>query len=824
MPSWIGQLQRSRVAVSLIIAGAFVSLGVLAGAGWLLDERREADLAAARHEAETLAGSLAEQTNLTFTGADVVLRIMLDDIRKKNVASAAELNALMGLQESRQTLRNAIAGLGQIDAANIIDTQGTVISSSRSVPVDQINVSDRDFFISVRDDPTLPYFISAPVTNRATGEKTVFLSRRITAPDGAFLGIVVSTIRIEYFRALYRTLSSTDGDFVGLQRRDGERLARYPELDKRPGPAPPGDPTRSVRPDGVRIASFVGVSPVTGKVVIRAAAALADFPLVVVVGRTEAAVLANWARQAKEIWAVSGLIVLVFVAAIAFLARQIAAREFSEAVVWGTLDNISKGVALIDAQGRMRIHNRRLLQMLDLPASFLADQPFMQDVIRVLWDRGEFGLNGAQLDDAIRPLIRAGRLVNQKITYERRRPDGTVLEIAVNPLPAGGEVWTYADVTIARNREAALQAALQGRVDAEAALQKRRDDLIQELAERVDPETPSAPGARTEAEAACDWIWETDDTLRINFLSKRFAETSGLRWEDAYGHCFTDLVTCGCDPGAMTELSAVFASREAFLDLTHRVVCSENDRRFWRLSGKPVFDPETGAFVGYRGTGTDVTARLEYEAEMNAALIRARDAEQEARQANRRLVDAIESIPEGIMLFDADDRLVMCNAAVNRIYPLTADLMLPGARYADLLRASAARDQVNVPEHAIDEWIAAHAALRAAPSGGRIEQRLANGRWIQIEERKMRDGGTVGLRVDVTEARQMEAKERAQEYMAAEMRAARAIQIGMLPSERFQRDVAVASGLDIAGRSACCSELGGDLWGLVTLDNGGVGF
>src|SRR5689334_25343588 len=110
-----------------------------------------------------------------------------------------------------------------------------------------------------------------------------------------------------------------------------------------------------------------------------------------------------------------------------------------------------------------------------------------------------------------------------------------------------------------------------------------------------------------------------------------------------------------------------------------------------------------------------------------------------------------------------------------------------------------------------------------AATGDRTEERLVDGRWIQINERRTSDGGTVGIRVDVTEARQRAILERERERNTAELKAARLMQSALLPSPLLQRQVGARTGLDIAGHSASSSALGGGRRGLSERDGRRVG-
>jgi signal transduction histidine kinase len=113
------------------------------------------------------------------------------------------------------------------------------------------------------------------------------------------------------------------------------------------------------------------------------------------------------------------------------------------------------------------------------------------------------------------------------------------------------------------------------------------------------------------------------------------------------------------------------------------------------------------------------------------------------------LRDAVDSISEGFVIFDADDKLVMCNDAYRRMYPAIAELMQPGANFVEMLRIGVMRGQFLDGKGREEAWIAErirqHQELESA-----VEQRLSSGRWALALERRMSDGGTAGLRIDIT--------------------------------------------------------------------------
>jgi class 3 adenylate cyclase len=128
----------------------------------------------------------------------------------------------------------------------------------------------------------------------------------------------------------------------------------------------------------------------------------------------------------------------------------------------------------------------------------------------------------------------------------------------------------------------------------------------------------------------------------------------------------------------------------------------------------------------------------------------------EVREARRRLTDAIESISEGFSLYDADDRLVLCNSHYrDSLYPGIADIMIPGTPFETILRRAAERGLIKGAEDCVDEWVAKRLTIYRDPPGPHLQQQ-SDGRWIQIDERKTEDGGTVAVYSDITELKQHE--------------------------------------------------------------------
>ena len=119
-----------------------------------------------------------------------------------------------------------------------------------------------------------------------------------------------------------------------------------------------------------------------------------------------------------------------------------------------TFDNMDHGVVMFDAGFKLTSWNRQIVQMLELPESLLTGGKSFEDFVRFLAKRGEYG--DVDADAQLRKLTaEAGR----HYSFERIRPNGTVLEIKHNPLPGGGMVIIYTDITERKRYEEALTAA-----------------------------------------------------------------------------------------------------------------------------------------------------------------------------------------------------------------------------------------------------------------------------------------------------------------------------------------------------------------------------
>lgn len=244
------------------------------------------------------------------------------------------------------------------------------------------------------------------------------------------------------------------------------------------------------------------------------------------------------------------------------------------------------------------------------------------------------------------------------------------------------------------------------------------------------------------------WAWETDQDLRLTRTVGRIDEILGARSLNApIGRPLDEFFADRHDP-AVQEHLATLQRREPYRDMTFRMK-TPHGLRWVKASAKPLIDAD-GRFRGYRGMCQDVTGE--------------RAAAERAETTHRRFADAIEHVPVSLMLYDADDRLVICNSAARRDFRHFPDLLEPGTPFRDLVHAMASRGGVVRNEADIDDWV--EDRVRRHRSGDSdIIRHYDDGRCVQISDRRTSEGGVINTRVDITALKrgEQEAAKRARE-------------------------------------------------------------
>lgn len=132
-------------------------------------------------------------------------------------------------------------------------------------------------------------------------------------------------------------------------------------------------------------------------------------------------------------------------------------------------------------------------------------------------------------------------------------------------------------------------------------------------------------------------------------------------------------------------------------------------------------------------------------------------AEDAAERAHGRLIDAIESISDGFVLWDADDRLVVTNEKMMTGHAIPIEGLAAGTHFDDYIRMSFNNVARSESGGSIETWLQRRRRWHQRASGAE-EFRMRNGRWMQVSERRTKEGATVAIYTDITLRRRAEAQ------------------------------------------------------------------
>ena len=214
--------------------GLWLVCGLLILASWLatgvaLWRSRSDAIEDWRNSLAIQSAMAAQHADQTLAAADAVLARVVQQVAAAAPEDEAAFRRLVGSRAMHEMIRDRRNDLPQIDVVSITDAEGQLLNFSRSYPVPDISLADRDYVASHRADPSLQVHLSQPVKNRGTGTWTFYLSRKLTSPDGALLGLALVGIESSYFESFYGSLGMEwDSTAILLLRRDGELLARMP--------------------------------------------------------------------------------------------------------------------------------------------------------------------------------------------------------------------------------------------------------------------------------------------------------------------------------------------------------------------------------------------------------------------------------------------------------------------------------------------------------------------------------------------------------------------------------------------------------------------
>ncbi|MDO9709092.1 bifunctional diguanylate cyclase/phosphodiesterase [Paracraurococcus lichenis] len=398
---------RIHASVWRAICGAALGLTLAISAGTYLLQQREAALRDAEREVRNLSLVLASSVEGSFRSVELMQIGIIEWLRAEGIDTPEAFAARLPSREVYESLRARAAALPQIGSVFVTNAQGNALVGNKFWPTPTIAVSDRDYFRAIAEDPGRDSYLSMPTRSAVDGTWHIYVARRISAPDGRFLGIVSATIGLDHFERFFGSIALGPASSIALSHREGVLLARHPRLEMVTGNAvplstlarrfPPGGQGMSLRSSG----GLDGIERIVG------IQALEARPLVVVTTRVTEDVLAPWRAEARRLVVAVLLLEGLILAGVLLLNRQARHRAAlrrlqesrAEADAAAALAVERERAARAEAEARLAVADER-----ERAASALAER---DGALRAIFENGTAGI--AELDLASGRFLRVNR-------------------------------------------------------------------------------------------------------------------------------------------------------------------------------------------------------------------------------------------------------------------------------------------------------------------------------------------------------------------------------------------------------------------------------
>jgi diguanylate cyclase (GGDEF)-like protein len=434
LPKLIARRSSTAILGTIIIAMLWVGVGVK------YFERAHSDQGEAERTNENFAMVFEENVLRTLSELDTAVLYMRQSVETRKDTTDYE------------TILNTTHIPGEIIVqAAFVDAKGIIRASTAGpTPNPPISVADREH-IRVQLNSTEDHlFISKPVIGRASGQWSVQLTRRFTNRDGSIGGVIVVSLNPEHFTNFYDKIDLGSAASIAMIGSDGVVRASGGSAAGRFALGQDLTGTSLFRHfSDTRNSIFEFKDAQSPHTLLMALRKVRGYPLWVTVGVRKADVLQP-SLEGLEWNALTGvLFTLIILAAMEQILRsETGARQKSEQLKL-TLEHMNQGIMLVTKDHDIPVINKRCGELLELPADFI-DHPLRLEDFAPL-QIGQ-SANVSRADLAAAESGPSGP--NTNAGFEHTRPDGTVIEVLRSPLPEGGFVQTYTDVTKRRQAEA----------------------------------------------------------------------------------------------------------------------------------------------------------------------------------------------------------------------------------------------------------------------------------------------------------------------------------------------------------------------------------
>ena len=434
----------------LIFGGMLLIAAITIGATIMADNFRERALNSRERELENTVLLLARHFDQQLRDFGTIQEDLVAYVQSAGIETGEQFRRRMSSPDTHAMLRAKIGGLSYVGGVNLFDSDGVLINSSSAWPVPAISVADRAYFRTFKTGPRSPSLLVEPVYSRITGAWTTVLARKLTGPNGEFLGAIGRGIEAASFEQFFASVALGEGAAISMYHTDGTLLARYPHIDAMIG----SNFKAGVVHQEVLAKSDYGttrlISPFDGQDRLASARKLNHFPVSIVATTTVDAALVDWREQTWFLVAVAGFSVLAIAALLFLVVRKLLQQhQFEKQRLDTAIDNMTQGLLMFDSSQRLVVANQRYIEMFGVSTDVVKPGCTIREL---LMHRKEIGSFIGDVDKYCSDLFY--KLAQGKI-FETilDTADGGSIQVLYRPLPRGGWVTTLEDISERRRVE-----------------------------------------------------------------------------------------------------------------------------------------------------------------------------------------------------------------------------------------------------------------------------------------------------------------------------------------------------------------------------------
>ena len=312
---------------------------------WMSWHARQIVLADTYVSSSNLALSVEQFIARTVETIDLSLRVAVEEIGAEGAKTPDEEQALLA-ERVRQS--------PQMTSLMVIGADGNLRFASAHPIKRSVNLAGTKYFTLARESNGLHFSVGDPVMPRVHGKHVIFVSRRLTRPDGSFGGVIAASLNPDYVLRFFYTLNVGQKGIIALESTDGSLLVRRPYLEDFIG----RNFSSSVLFKGMLPWASSGVFPMRyesdGLWRIVGYQKVEKLPLVVQVALSRDEALANWSRT-TWLQAGAGALILAILGMMAFgLNRQLQARMLAHSQLRDTVRELESSRVAAEESSRVK--------------------------------------------------------------------------------------------------------------------------------------------------------------------------------------------------------------------------------------------------------------------------------------------------------------------------------------------------------------------------------------------------------------------------------------------------------------------------------------